>query len=137
MNVTPVTPPLSYGLPPTQSVLVVEDDQEIGHVVEEILTDYLSLEVVRVSNADDALHELSLRAFDLVFTDIVMPGTMNGVDLAKRIRSQNPGQAIVLSTGNAPAAYLGDISALGLPLLRKPYRIAHLQATIQAALDTV
>lgn len=106
-------------------ILVVEDDLELGLVTEEILTDIFGVQVVRAFNADEALHLIRLHNFDLVFTDIMMPGSMDGVQMAQVIREDYPRLPIILCTGNAPESSLKDSEQF--PLLRKPYRIPELR----------
>lgn len=68
----------------------------------------------------------------LVFSDIVMPGAMNGIALARRVRSAYPHVAVLLTTGYAPQQELIDDT---LSVLRKPYRLATLSTALREALD--
>ncbi len=65
--------------------------------------------------------------FDLVVSDIVMPGGMNGIELAEELRHRRPGLPIVLVSGYAASA-----SAVPeqFPVLRKPFRLEQLAQTI-------
>lgn len=85
----------------------------------------------RVANAQDALSGFAGgRDFDLVLSDIVMPGGMSGLELARLIQEQMPGLPVVLVTGYSEAlkdgARLGDI-----PVLHKPYSLHDLGATLR------
>ncbi|MBV8414581.1 MAG: response regulator, partial [Verrucomicrobia bacterium] len=71
-------------------------------------------------------------AVDLVFTDIVMPGELDGVALARRIKEEYPNTAVLLTSGYAKAADL----EVGFPILRKPYQLPTLARAVRNALDT-
>lgn len=71
-------------------VLLVEDDEEVAVLVSEML-DQLGYEVFRTARATSALGALANeRDFDLAFSDIMMPGGMSGVDLAKEVQARRP-----------------------------------------------
>ena len=113
-------------------VLYVEDDDNVaeflGHLLEE-----LGYEAERAPNAADALEFLRLEhSFDLVFSDMVMPGEMNGLELAEEIANRRPDLPIILTTGYSAAA--ASATAKGIRLLLKPYRIEALSAELEAAL---
>ena len=77
------------------------------------------------------------RAFDLLFTDVIMPGGMTGKQLADEVRRLRPGMPVLYTSGytdNAMAAH-GQIDH-GDQLLAKPYRRSELAQMIRAALDT-
>jgi CheY-like chemotaxis protein len=69
---------------------------------------------------------------DLVFTDVVMPGEIDGLALSQRIKKEYPDIAIVLTSGYAKPGYPPED---GLPILRKPHRLLTLARAIRAALD--
>jgi PAS domain S-box-containing protein len=111
-------------------ILVVEDNEDLGLLVTEQLR-ALSHDVHWVRNANDALARLQSGwiEFDLLFSDIVMPG-MNGVDLANVVAKKFPGLRIVLTTGYSEA--LGESWSAQFPLIRKPYSIpALLEAFVE------
>jgi CheY-like chemotaxis protein len=103
-------------LPASKQVMVVEDDVMIRALLAEELRQ-AGLRVIEAANADEAFAYLeTLGPVDLLFTDVRMPGTMTGVDLARRVRGSYPSIHIILTSGNArPAA---DFPAAFLP---KPY----------------
>ena len=71
-------------------------------------------------NAAEALHVLrNGDPVDLLFSDIMMPGGMNGIELARTVRGEFPAIFILLATGYAEAA--SNASTMDFPLLRKPY----------------
>ena len=115
-------------------VLLVEDDDNVAMLVGEML-DELGYEVTRAPTAATALDKLKLEhGFDLVFSDMIMPGEMDGLDLAREIALRRPDLPIVLTTGYSDAA--ASAVAQGIRLLVKPYRIEDLAAELEAALVT-
>ncbi len=113
------------------SVLLVEDDDEVAALTAEMLAQ-LGYEATRVSNAAAALGALANgRRIDVVFTDVMMPGGMNGAELACEIRLRRPDVHVILTTG-----YDGDAVAAAraqnLPLLRKPYRLEALSRILDS-----
>ena len=100
-------------------VLLVEDDDEVAALTGEMLSD-LGFTVVRAASAEAALVTLADgRPVDTVLSDIMMPGEMSGLELAREIRRRQPNLRVVLTTGNAEAAASLDAGEFGL--LLKPY----------------
>ena len=101
------------------SVLVVEDNPEVGKFAADALAE-LGYTVTLVGNAKHALEELMSDAdrFDVVFTDVVMPG-MTGIELAKEIRRQHFDLPVVLTSGYSHV--LAQNGSYGFELLQKPY----------------
>jgi CheY-like chemotaxis protein len=115
------------------SVLLVEDDDEVAELVAQMLQQ-LGYEVTRVASAAAALGALANgRRVDLVFSDIMMPGGMNGVELAREIRSRRRGLPVLLTSGYAEAAKR-DAEAEGVRILPKPYRLDELAAALSVVM---
>jgi DNA-binding LytR/AlgR family response regulator len=76
-----------------------------------------------VSDAEAALQEIERDGIDLVFSDIVMPGKMDGVKLARLIRERKPHLPVLLTTGYSSNAR--DVR-LEFPVLKKPYQLHEL-----------
>jgi CheY-like chemotaxis protein len=101
-------------------VLVVEDNPALRRVVVLQLTT-LGYRIREVENAAAALAILeSNEPVDLLFADVVMPGKLDGYDLARIVRERWPRIKVVLTSG-FPASH-ADRDAPGVPLLTKPYR---------------
>jgi len=116
-----------------ERVLMVEDQIEVGELGKTILED-LGYEVVLVDSARAALDTLHADSdFRLLFTDILMPGGMNGVALAQAVRRDYPHTAVLLTTGFADEAI--DAGSRSFELIRKPYRRNELNQRIRAVLD--
>ena len=80
-----------------------------------------------VPSAEAALAEIDRNGFDLVFSDIVMPGRLDGLGLARIIRDRYPAMPILLTTGYSDAVQ--DARA-DFPILRKPYRVDELSRAV-------
>ena len=108
------------------TVLLVEDNPDVATVSASLL-EQLGFTVRRVADAEAALSEIERDGIDMVFTDIVMPGKMDGLALARHLKALRPGLPILLATGYSDAAanVLGDF-----PILRKPYEIHQLSQAI-------
>ncbi|MET3858513.1 ATP-binding protein [Rhizobium sp. OAE497] len=115
------------------SVLLVEDDDEVATLVAEML-DELGFQVTRVATAAAALGALANgRSVDVVFSDIMMPGGMNGVALAKEIRARRADLPVLLTSGYSEAAKKAA-DAAGIKILPKPYQLSQLSEALQDVL---
>ncbi|MCK1391249.1 PAS domain-containing sensor histidine kinase [Bradyrhizobium sp. 1] len=108
------------------TVLLVEDNPDVA-IVSIGLLEQLGYRVRRVADAESALRELEHNGVDFVFSDIVMPGKMDGLGLAHHLRQVHPGLPILLATGYSEAA--ADVRG-EFPILRKPYEIHELSEAI-------
>ena len=118
-----------------QIVLVVEDDPGVMRLSESRIGS-LGFTCITAPSADDAWDILSKRDdIALVFSDLVMPGRMSGIDLARRLSSERPGIKVLLTSGFAEGLVRDGRLGSEFGLLRKPYRQADLARSIQAVLD--
>jgi len=121
----------------TETILCVEDDDEVRIYVTSQLQS-LGYNVISTSNAAEALAMVEAgTAIDLLFTDIVMPGPLNGRQLAQRIAERWPSLKMLFTSGYTD----GEIPSQSregrdIPLLTKPYRRAELARMLRRALDT-
>jgi PAS domain S-box-containing protein len=106
-------------------VLVVEDNPEVAEVSASML-EQLGYDVHTVGNADAALDALDGHSFDLVMSDIVMAGTMDGMALARTIRERKPNLPVLLVTGYSQKA---SEAGTDFPLMQKPFQLADLSRT--------
>jgi CheY-like chemotaxis protein/two-component sensor histidine kinase len=109
------------------TVLLVEDNPEVANASAGLL-EQLGYHVRWVPDALSALAEVEKDGIDIVFSDIVMPGKMDGVDLARTIREQKPKLPILLVTGYSATAM--DIGSQ-FPILRKPYQLHELSRELE------
>ena len=109
----------------------MEDNPEVSEVAVAMLQQ-LGHRVRVAGNAADALAEIQAgETPDLVFSDIVMAGEIDGVGLARHLRREHPELPLLLATGYAQTA---EQLGLEFPILRKPYTLADLERSIDAAL---
>ena len=112
---------------------MVEDEADVGGLGRAMLQD-LGYDVVLAGDARAALDVLRRDSdFRLLFTDILMPGSMNGVALAQAVRRDYPHTRMLLTTGYADEAI--DEGSRSYGLIRKPYRRAELNEKIRQVLD--
>jgi PAS domain S-box-containing protein len=108
------------------TVLLVEDNPDVASVSCNLL-EQLGYTVRRASDAETALREVERDGIDLVFSDIVMPGKMDGLGLAHRLKEIRPDLPVLLATGYSDAA--ANVRG-NFPILRKPYEIHQLSQAI-------
>ena len=113
-------------------ILVVEDNEDVRELAETMLAS-AGYAVVSAPSGEQALDLLEHGdAVDLVFTDVMMPGGMNGLQLADQVRARRPGTPILVTTG-----YMDELPATRGPrldILSKPYRQEDLLARVRAIL---
>jgi PAS domain S-box-containing protein len=114
--------------PQRQTVLVVDDSADVAEVTSSLF-EHLGYETIYRESAEAALKLLQAGTkIDLVFSDIVMPGTIDGVGLAREIRSLYPNLPVALTTGYSDAA---KAAPANLRILRKPFDTEMLRDFIQ------
>jgi|SRR5450830_109667 len=134
--VTPGTaaePLLPQGL---GTILLVEDNEDVRHLGQTML-EANGYTVHAVASGEAALALLEgEHGISLVFTDVIMPGGMNGLQLAEQVRERWPRLPVLLTTGymeQLPARQAGATQA-PLPVLAKPYKLADLLEKVAAVL---
>jgi CheY-like chemotaxis protein len=115
---------------PTPLVLVVEDDAFLRSLTAEYLED-CDFSVLQAETADEAVQLLRANGqIDAVFSDVQLPGSMDGIDLAEWIGRELPRVKVLLTSGRVARDQVGD-----WPLLAKPYRLGELEGQLRAFLD--
>jgi len=119
----------------SESILVVEDDGSLRAYTTEILTE-LGYHVLEASSAAAGLEVLDRMPIDLLFTDIVMPGGMNGRQLADEAVRRRPALKVLFTTGYTRNAIVhhGRLDR-GVELITKPYSFEDLGRKVRAMLD--
>lgn len=119
-----------------ETILVVEDSNDVLELAREHLT-ALGYTVLTARDADEALtvFDKAEGRIDLLFTDLVMPGSMNGLALADTIRERQPGIGVLLTTGYNDDLLREGKASGGADVLGKPYRRSDLADRIRAALN--
>lgn len=119
-------------------VLLVEDEGLIRLMTSQALQDE-GFEVVEAWNGDEAARLLdSSDGFDVLFTDVQMPGTLDGLDVAMHARRRRPGIPVLVVSGYAPHLIrrLGALEPSAV-FIGKPYDLDELMATIKRLTTTL
>jgi CheY-like chemotaxis protein len=120
----------------TETILVVEDDDAVRAYSTQVLRE-LGYRVLEAPNASAALEILDRQAdVHLLFTDIGLPGAMNGRQLSDEARRRRSGLKVLFTTGYAGDAIIraGRLEA-GISLMNKPFTFADLTKRVRDALD--
>jgi CheY-like chemotaxis protein len=122
-------------LAPAQgTVLVVEDNADVAAVTAS-LVEQLGYRTLRDENASDALNRLQRgEKINLVFSDVVMPGSMNGMALAQEISNRYPQIPVLLTSGYSDVVQAAESK---FKILRKPFQLPALEKAIREALAYV
>ena len=116
---------------PRAEILVVEDNDEVGRFAESLLSE-LGHSVTLATSGEDALELTRQRAFDVVFSDVVMPG-MGGLRLAEQLAEEKPDLPVILATGYSQE--IAQSGSGGRPVILKPYRLARLSQALTDAMN--
>jgi PAS domain S-box-containing protein len=119
-----------------ETILLVEDTYKLRVFTNRILT-HLGYQIVKAANAADALEYLRTnKDIELLFTDIVMPGSMNGLELANKAHAELPSLKILLTTGMESYINKHKTPDTDFPLLVKPYTPQQLSHIIRRLFDS-
>jgi CheY-like chemotaxis protein len=121
----------------TETILVVEDDPDVRTFSVEVLRD-LGYRVLEAGNGPMALDLLQQQAdpIDLLFSDVVLPGGMNGAVLASQARALRPQLKVLYTTGYARNAIVHDGRLdQGVELIAKPFTYDDLSSRVREVLD--
>lgn len=116
--------------PSGPKVLVVEDEAALRFLTTEFLSSEGDFEVVAVGSGDEAIEFLRTHNVDCVFTDIRMPGRIDGLALAQFILDTRPNIKVIIASGNL----LETVQLKGVPFFAKPYDCVTVAKTIRALL---
>jgi nitrogen-specific signal transduction histidine kinase/CheY-like chemotaxis protein len=113
------------------SILVVEDDEAVRSTTIAMLKDsgYTTFEATTARSALAVLE--SGMPIDLVFSDVIMPGGMTGVELALEIKAQHEGVLVLLTSGYTAQQIVPEHLAADIQLLRKPYTLTELAFAVR------
>jgi signal transduction histidine kinase/CheY-like chemotaxis protein len=129
----PASPPLARHSPET--VLVVEDDEEVARFTSEVLRE-AGHRVLAARDGTGALRLLERNPeVALLFTDVVLPGGMNGRELAREAQKRRPDLKVLYATGYSRTMVLQDRLDLEEPLLTKPFTYEALASKVRQVLE--
>jgi CheY-like chemotaxis protein len=111
------------------TVLLVEDNPDVA-TSSMLLLEELGYRVRWVSDAEAAIQAIEKDGIDVVFSDVVMPGKMDGLSLARHLKQNHPAMPIVLATGYSDAARK---SGSEFPMIHKPYELHELSKALEEA----
>jgi len=114
-----------------RKVLVVDDDPVIGKSFDRVLTGK-GYAVITAANGEEALSKLATEDYDLVYTDIKMPG-ISGLEVAERVKADKPWTPVVIITGFGNAESEARARAAGATLLHKPLSPAMIEGSARDA----
>jgi CheY-like chemotaxis protein len=118
-----------------ETILVVEDNEDVLEMALETLVS-IGYQTLVARNGPEALALLEReQSVDLLFSDVVMPMGMSGIELARHARQRFPGLRVLLTTGYAASVGGLDDQARDVDVLLKPYRKTALAAKIKAVLE--
>jgi len=118
---------------PLRKVLVVDDDPVVGRSFERVLSGR-GYAVITARDGEEALRKLNAEAYDVVFTDIKMPG-MSGLEVAERVKARQPWLPVVIVTGYGTEENEARAEAAGVSeFLRKPLSPEAIEGSAERAL---
>ncbi len=122
---------------PVEHILVVEDSPDVLALSKEILEE-IGYKVSTAESGEEALilfKSLEPGSVDLLFTDLVMPGGINGIVLAQEVAKLDPSLSVLMTTGYNEELVIEGPQASGLDVLGKPYRRSDLLDRVRQALN--
>jgi len=118
----------------SETILLVEDSDDVRALAQEQIA-ALGYRVVLAASGEEALERLKTETVDLLFTDIVMPGGMSGLELVEQFRQTHPETPVLMTTGYNEDLVADIPRGSNLDVIGKPYRREQLADRIRAALD--
>jgi DNA-binding NtrC family response regulator len=116
-------------------VLVIDDDAVVGHSFDRVLSEK-GFEVDTALSGEEGLKDIDTRNYDVVFTDIKMPG-IDGIEVAEKIRAKCPWTPVVVITGYGTTENEAKASVLGVSgFVRKPLTPEMIESVTLKALET-
>ncbi|MFJ4586243.1 histidine kinase famiy protein [Pseudomonas moraviensis] len=129
------SPVTEENLKGTERILIVEDRAEVAELARFVLSEQ-GYHTDLVADASEALAVLQSSEYDLVFTDLVMPGEMNGLALAREVSQRYPAIKILLTTGYCADESTPDVLTDNeFELIAKPYAPVDLLRKLRSMLD--
>lgn len=118
----------------SETILLVEDSDDVRALAQEQLTT-MGYRVLLAASGEEALERLKTEPIDLLFTDIVMPGGMSGLELVEQFRTTHPDTPVLMTTGYNEDLVADIPRGTNLDVIGKPYRREQLADRIRSALE--
>jgi PAS domain S-box-containing protein len=117
----------------TEAVLIVEDEPDLMDVASSLFIS-MGYDVVTAASGQEAIEVMANREVDILFTDVIMPNGINGIELATRARVERPDLKIILASGYPlPALKIEHSSLNDFSFVQKPYRLSDLARALRTA----
>jgi two-component system nitrogen regulation response regulator GlnG len=114
------------------TLLIVDDDNNIRETLHDLLKD--SHECHTADRAEQALSYLEFETYDVVLTDIAMPG-LTGREILKRIQEEHPTTPVIVISGNSEAEAARDLLNMGaFAFIAKPFKLEDVESTVVRAI---
>ena len=114
------------------TLLIVDDDNNIRETLYDLLGD--TYDCHTADRADQALSYLEFESYDVVLTDIAMPG-LSGEELLKRVQVQHPETPVIVISGNSDADAARQLLALGaFEYISKPFQLEDVESAVVRAI---
>ena len=114
------------------TLLIVDDDNNIRETLDELLAS--SYECHTADRAAQALAYLDVEDYDVVLTDLAMPG-LSGREILKRVQQKHPTTPVIVISGNANADAASELLAMGaFAYITKPFQLAEVEDTVVRAI---
>ncbi len=110
---------------PEKRILIVEDEKLLGMSLYEILFSATgTFEVVLCETAEDGLEKVKEKKFDLIISDLKLPGEMTGIDLLRKVKEMHPDTHLMLMTAYGSDAVREDAEKIGVEAyFEKPFKL--------------
>lgn len=116
-----------------KNILIVDDEVDIRVLLESVLFEY---ETDSASDVDEALEKLNEKSFDLIISDMRMPGGKSGEDLINILKERQINTPIIIMTGHMDSgSRVAELKKIAFDCLTKPFRINELMDVIEKALQ--
>jgi diguanylate cyclase (GGDEF)-like protein len=117
-------------------ILIVDDEEDIRLSLQELLIEH-KFEAFVAENSKEALQILQKNEIDIIITDLVMPGGLNGIELTREIKELKPDVPVIIMTAYASIEYaVESIKAGAADFITKPFKFKHTLFTIKKTLET-
>ena len=127
--VNTVSPTGLTGTPAVGRILIVDDEKDIRQILSEIIS-FMGFEITAVGSGTEAISHLSNGIFDLVLTDLEMPG-MDGWSLAATVKEKSPHIPVLMITGKDRGAVMSRIAGSGVDsVLFKPFCLEEIREAV-------